>query len=183
MPLRIPTSRRALLNLGLAAAVSQLSACGAIQGAKNLAKAAIFPTVENLRITTQAQAVTNADDRGDALPVTVRIYLLSESNQILQSSYAELLERDKQALGTSLVQRYEYVAYPQSSSVQEFPVRPETRFIAVMAVMRRTPAPSYYLLDAQHIGTGGIALSVDAQALRMTTGPDPLNKGGQAAGS
>lgn len=157
-----------------------LSGCGAIQGAKNLAKAAIFPTVENLKITTQSEAVTNADDRGAALPVTVRIYQLAEVNQLLQSDYTALLERDQDALGTSLIQRYEYLAFPQSNSVQEFPIKPGTRYIAVLAVMRKTPAPAYYLLDAARIDIGGIQLRIGAQNMLLVSGAEPLNKGTEA---
>ncbi|MDC8786096.1 type VI secretion system lipoprotein TssJ [Roseateles koreensis] len=164
-----------LLSLG------GLSACGAIQGAKNLAKAAIFPTVENLKISTHSEALINADDRGAALPVTVRIYQLSEMNQLLQSDYTALLERDQDSLGTSLIQRYEYLAFPASNSVQEFPIKPGTRYIAVLAVMRKAPAPAYYLLDAARIDMGGLQLRIGTQNMQLVGGAEPLNKGNEAA--
>lgn len=169
--------RRGLLLVAALAAAASLAGCGALQGAKNLAKATIFPTVEVLKITTKADASINPDDKGNSLPVTVRVYQLGEINQLLQADYAGLLERDKELLGTSLLQRYEYVVYPQSASVQEFPIKPGARYLAVVAVMRKTPSPTYYLFDAMRVGADGIVLQVGAQDMRMTGGPDPVNKG------
>ncbi|CAN5379464.1 hypothetical protein BH11PSE9_BH11PSE9_03650 [soil metagenome] len=162
------------------AVLTGLAGCGALQGAKNLAKAAVFPTVEVLKITTKSDASINPDDKGNSLPVTVRVYQLGEINQLLQADYAGLLERDREVLGTSLLQRYEYVVYPQSASVQEFPIRPGARYLAVLAVMRKTPSPSYYLFDAMRVGTEGIVLQMGAQDMRMTAGPDPLRNGTEA---
>ena len=172
-----PQAAAALLESALL-----LTGCGAMQAAKNLVKAAVYPTVETLKITTQADAVTNADDRGAALPVTVRVYQLSDASQIRQADYAALLDNDQQVLGTGLLKRYEYVSYPQSTSVQEFPIQPDARFIAVLAVMRKPPAPAYFLWSTRSMGDGAISFNIGAQQMRLSAGPEPLNKGHELLG-
>ena len=175
-------ARRVMRSL-VCAATLPLTACGLLQGAQNLAKSAVFPTVEVLRVTTRSDAITNPDDNGDALPVTVRIYQLQEVNPLLQTDYEKLMDNDKEALGSSLIQRFELVAYPRSTVVQEFPIKPGTRYVALLPVMRKTPVPAYYLLDSTTIGSSGITLQIGSQNMLMTAGPKPYNTGNEGGDS
>ena len=152
-----------------------------MQAAKNLVKAAVYPTVEDLKITTQADGVINADDRGAGLPVTVRVYQLSDATQIQQADYTALIDRDQEVLGASLMQRYEYVSYPQSTSSRSFPIQPGARYIAVLAVMRKAPVPAYQLWDTRDIGNAGLGFDISAQQMRLISGPAPINKGTETA--
>ncbi|MEF7612881.1 type VI secretion system lipoprotein TssJ [Aquincola sp. MAHUQ-54] len=162
--------------LGACGAGATLAGCGAYQGAKQLAKAALYPSVEVLKIDVHADAIINPDDRGGALPVTVRIYQLGAREEIERAGYADLVGQDRTVLGATLLQRYEFVAYPGESAAHAFPIKPEVRFIALLAVMRKPPAPAYLLLDAMSFGTRGITLAFDRDRMVLAAGPKPLER-------
>jgi type VI secretion system protein VasD len=83
-----------------------------------------------------AAADVNPDIEGHPAPIVVRIYELKEEGAFKNADYFKLIDREQEALGTSLVAREEYELQPGESRTWELKISPEVHFLAAAAGYR-----------------------------------------------
>lgn len=92
-------------------------------------------------ITLRAANRLNPDEGGRSLPTVVRVYQLKAASKIEVADYDALYRRDKAVLGEDLVQVDEMVLAPGQDQSRSLARDRATRFVAVVAMVRR---PSGY---------------------------------------
>lgn len=75
----------------------------------------------------------NPDIRGQASPLTVRVYELTSSNQFKKSGFFEVYDSEQSALGTELISRQEFIVTPEQVLRKTVVLSPETKYIGVVA--------------------------------------------------
>src|SRR3984957_3959584 len=81
-------------------------------------------------------ADVNPDASGRASPVVVRFYQLRNDGEFNAADFFGVYEKEKEALGASLVSREEYVLAPGENRKLDLPLNGDTRFIGVVAAYR-----------------------------------------------
>jgi type VI secretion system protein VasD len=119
-------------RLGL---IGVLSALGlALAGCTEIPFMKPDPTRIEAAVVASLQA--NPDARKRASPVVVRVYELKSRAQFDATDFITLFERDKDALGSELVARDEFVLRPgETKDLAKLPA-PETKFLAVLVGFR-----------------------------------------------
>lgn len=124
-----------------------------------------------------ASADVNPDASGRASPIVVRLFQLRNDGELATADFFALYEKEKEALGASLISREEYVLAPGETRELDLPLSPETRYIGALAAYRDirgsqwravAKVPEKKLTDllgrarvALSIGKGGVTLSVN----------------------
>jgi type VI secretion system protein VasD len=101
-----------------------------------LAGCASQPKPTPARITLVAAADVNPDIEGHPAPIVVRIYELKEEGGFNSTDYFRLIDREQEALGSSLIAREEYELQPGESRTWELKIPPEARFLGAAAGFR-----------------------------------------------
>jgi type VI secretion system protein VasD len=84
----------------------------------------------------QAEADLNPDASGRASPVVVRVFELKSDAEFVAADFFALYEREREALGSSLLSRQEYVLKPGEWRELWLPVPRDTAYIGVIAAFR-----------------------------------------------
>lgn len=81
----------------------------------------------------------NQSDRGQPVPVTVRMYTLKDRTRFEQGTFQELWKNDYEFLGNDLLNRKEITLRPSTHELFEFTVDPENddKFIGVIVKFRK----------------------------------------------
>jgi type VI secretion system protein VasD len=117
---RFPVGSSTLLLLPL---VASLGAC-----------ASHAPT--NLAINVTAASTVNPDSTGRPSPVVTRIYELSGTDKFSKADIFQLLDHEKDALGSDLLDRSEAVMQPGESRVVKMAVKDGAKYLGVIAAYR-----------------------------------------------
>lgn len=116
---------RSWLRVGLCALL--LTGCGSTQEDQPQR-----PTTVTMSLVAQSRV--NSDMWGQAAPIEIQVFELSDDSMFMSSSYDELRDDDKKALKSNFVKRYDYVLTPdQFKFINEIEVDSDTRYIGVMA--------------------------------------------------
>ncbi|GLU31531.1 type VI secretion system lipoprotein TssJ [Trinickia caryophylli] len=95
---------------------SALSGCGAWQSVKNgtvdATRAIFVAKVDQMNLVVASRAALNQNDRGQSLPVVMRIYQLKDAKGFEKAGYGPLLADDRDVLKTDLVGRMEITLDP-----------------------------------------------------------------------
>lgn len=128
----------ALIFLGLL----MLSACGAQQIPGKILKVLADPSIPVgepkdqktlIDITVFAELGANRNDLGEYVPIDVWIFQLGDDGKLLQSSYEEVTESYKEALGTTFIDVKEVQVMPgESKVVKELELDKNTVFIGLV---------------------------------------------------
>lgn len=116
-------SHRALL---LIAASMMLSACNVLSPEK---EDKVSVAIIELKTTESI----NPDIRGQASPLTVRVYELTSTNQFKKSNFFEVYDSEQSALGTELVSRQEFTVTPKQVLRKTVVLSPDTKYLGVVA--------------------------------------------------
>jgi type VI secretion system protein VasD len=117
-------NRRVLL---LALASAGLAALGACSSA---------PKPLAAKITLEASANLNPDQKGRPSPVTVKIFELKSVAGFEKADFFSLFDRDRETLGAELVGRDELVLKPGDKIVQDRKLAPDVAFVGILVGYR-----------------------------------------------
>jgi len=105
-----------------------LSACGSTNKKKDDVSVAV--------VELKTTASINPDIRGQASPLTVRLYELTSNNQFKKSSFFEVYDGEKDALGDEFVSRQEFTVTPEQVLRKTVVLSPDTKYLGVVAAYR-----------------------------------------------
>jgi type VI secretion system protein VasD len=164
--------RRAFMGIAMASAAVALAACAA-----KVPPPPPPPAMINATIATTSN--TNADPRGRASPIVVRVYELKSVAAFNSADFFALFEKDRDTLALDVVTRDEFTLRPGDSVPLNREAKPESRHIAVFAAYRdntnavwRTATP----IALSQINQ--VSIRLEASAVRITTNavPFPVKK-------
>lgn len=116
---------------------------------------------EPLRVTVGASRLINPGERGEALPVLVRLYQLKATSKFQEATVDELLDRDKEVLGAELVDMSEVTVNPGDRLQPAVTRNRDARFLAAVALFRKPSGGTWRVIaklppaDAEHCHQGG----------------------------
>lgn len=119
-----PATRRELLLA--AGAVSLVALAGCASGPKPLI----------VKLTIEAAAGVNPDQRGRPSPVALKLFELKSLTSFERADFFSLFDRERETLGPELVGRDEMVLKPGDRIVQERKLGPEVRFLGILVGYR-----------------------------------------------
>lgn len=90
-----------------------------------------------LGLEVLAGARLNASPGTGAMPVQLRLYQLSSEAALSRATFEELWQDDAQVLGDTLLGRRELTVYPEARESLDWPVGPEARALAAVAIFRQ----------------------------------------------
>lgn len=94
------------------------------------------PIVTAVRITIQAEADVNPDQRGRPSPVMLRLFELKALAAFESADFFALAEKAPEVLGPELTARADLPLQPNQTKSFDRTLDPQTRFIGVMAEFR-----------------------------------------------
>jgi type VI secretion system protein VasD len=92
------------------------------------------PTV--IEFTVQAAPGLNPDQAGRASPVVFRLYQLASPSAFNEADFFQLFEQDSTVLAADLVAKDEFVMAPGATETVVRELRPDARFVGLMASYR-----------------------------------------------
>ena len=101
-----------------------------------VAGCASAPKPVQAKAAVVAAANVNPDIESHPAPIVVRVYELKEEGAFKNADYFKLMDREQEALGTSLVAREEYELQPGESRTWDLKIPPEVHFLGVAAGYR-----------------------------------------------
>ncbi|MEK6421149.1 MAG: type VI secretion system lipoprotein TssJ [Burkholderia gladioli] len=117
-----------------------LSGCGAWQAVSDASsrayRATFFKQVKVLNVDLSARDALNPDDAGRPTSVAVRVYQLKDRKLFDGASYEDLLKHDRTVLAQDLQAGLATVVNPGGAASLSQPMRPDTKFIAIVAFYR-----------------------------------------------
>jgi type VI secretion system VasD/TssJ family lipoprotein len=95
------------------------------------------PAPQAIPVILRAGDRLNADDSGQALPTTVRLYQLKDVGRLAATTLDQMLENDRAVLGDDLLSVSELTLYPGEASKPVLDRREGAAFLAVVVLFRR----------------------------------------------
>jgi type VI secretion system protein VasD len=83
-----------------------------------------------------AGAQLNPDGSNRPSPLVVRLFQLHTAAEFTDAEYAKLYDQEQQVLGPSLLTREQVFLHPGETQQLDLQIKPDTRFIGVMAAFR-----------------------------------------------
>jgi len=105
-------------------------------GAAQIAGCASGPKPVVAKLTIEAAAGVNPDQRGRPSPVALKLFELKSLTNFERADFFSLFDRERETLGPELVARDELVLRPGDRVTQERKLAPEVRFIGVLVGYR-----------------------------------------------
>ena len=103
---------------------------------KGLLDKMLEPAPTSIEATFLASDLVNPDPNNRPSPIIVRFYELSSLGNFESSDFFALYEQDEDVLGTDLQAREEIQLAPGEKRSFERELRPDTRYVAVIAAYR-----------------------------------------------
>jgi len=113
-----------------------LLAAACVIGAAKVAGCASSPKPVVAKLTIEAAASVNPDQRGRPSPVALKLFELKSLSNFERADFFSLFDRERETLGPELVARDEMVLKPGDRITQERKLAPEVRFIGVLVGYR-----------------------------------------------
>lgn len=138
----------------------------------------LFSQDETVAFTLDADESLNPDVDEASLSVVVRIYQLDAREAFASASPDGLWDHADKVLGDTLLDTREVVMVPGGHVVDEAPLKPGARYVAVAAYFRQTPDARWRVLfDADAMRKDGLFTSPDGVELTLvdhyiTVAPD-----------
>ena len=131
------------------------------------------PKPTPVKATLITAADVNPDIEGHPAPIVVRVYELKEEGPFNNTDYFRLIDREQEALGSSLLGKEEYELQPGESRTWDLKVPGEARFVGVAAGFRDLANSHWKALLAtphQHFGTPQVTVNVAKSAVSIKVG-------------
>ena len=120
---------------------------------------------------TLVSKAPNQDDKGEPLPVVIRIYQLAGKDKLEKASFKSLWKNDKEVLENDLLDRKEVTIYPDSETPLDLEVdtKKGAQYLGVMGLFRNPQGDTWRLVVPVKGGffKQSIRLIVDKQTLRL----------------
>lgn len=101
---------------------------------------ALFDTpITRLSLDFNGRGAVNTDARDMtalSVPTVLRVYQVSDRRSIELGTYERLLNDDESLLGAELLDRQAVLLKPGEGAQLNVPLKPETRFVTVVALLR-----------------------------------------------
>ncbi len=160
----------AVLMLGFSLAVSGCGLFGSDKPEEPAPKPEAVPMKPpegaTLQVTIVASPLVNPDLNGRPSPILVRIYQLTNDELFKQADFQALYERDREVLLDTAVGRHEMIMGPGGIRAITTSVKPEARFIAVMAAYRKIDEATWKI-SVPLLGKTDTVLRADIQRLKV----------------
>jgi len=154
------------------AALSMLAACGGKPKAPPPPPAAVELPPASVAAALYAAPTLNPDARQRPSPLVIRVYELSGKAQFDSADFVSLYERDKQALGPTLVSQEEFVLRPDELRSWNKKLAPETKFVGVVAAYREIEKAAWRTAYAiQPNAPNNLTIRFDTLAVTITPSP------------
>lgn len=131
-------------------AAALLSGCGMWQSAKETtvdATRAVFTRkVKQMNLVIESRAALNPNERGQSLPVVVRVYQLKDTKAFEQASYSRLLDDDHELLKVDLAGSMEAVLGPGATVKLSAPMADEVQAVGVVGFFRDQDGATWQLV-------------------------------------
>lgn len=119
-----------LKSISIVLAVASVSACTSL----NTKVGGVFNFDTDLKLTFNADADINPDDKKRPSPLFLRMYELKSTKQFQRANFIDLFERDKEVLGADLVGKQTLKRLtPGEERSDSFVLKPGTRFVGLFA--------------------------------------------------
>jgi type VI secretion system protein VasD len=122
---------------GILACVVLLAACGHDQPPPPQQPPTPCTDPEAFGIRITAAGLINPGEHGEPLATVVRIYQLKRPEKLTGASFDDILDRDKEALGSDLCEVQEVTLSPGETIPRAVKRAPDAGFIAAVALYRR----------------------------------------------
>lgn len=117
-----------------------LSGCGlthsVTQGTASVAHAVFYRSVDTLHLTFDPRTAFNQDDSKVTMPVTVRIYQLTERTAFDGADYQTLLTQSEETLKASQLAEKTVRIIPNEAVVLDMPMDKKAQFVAIVGLFR-----------------------------------------------
>lgn len=131
-------------------AAALLSGCGMWQSAKETtvdATRAVFTRkVKQMNLVIESRAALNPNERGQSLPVVVRVYQLKDTKAFEKASYSRLLDDDRELLKVDLAGSMEAVLGPGATVKLSAPMADEVQAVGVVGFFRDQDGATWQLV-------------------------------------
>ena len=88
-------------------------------------------------VQMRTQGMINGDSRGQAAPMLVKLYQLSDSTRLLGAMFRELWQDDQNALGRSLLRVQEIMVYPAQTIQKLVPIEHDVVCLCIVGFYRK----------------------------------------------
>lgn len=117
-----------------------LSGCGlthsVTQGTASVAHAVFYRSVETLHLQFDPRAAFNQDDSKVTMPVTLRVYQLTERTAFDGADYQILLTQSEETLKASQLAENTVRIIPNEAVVLDMPMDKKAQFVAIVGLFR-----------------------------------------------
>jgi type VI secretion system protein VasD len=111
-----------------------------------------------LKVSLTAGDQANLDERGNPLPVQVRVYQLQDKTAFLQASFNELWQQDTEVLGDNLLDKKEVSVAPNGSVSVDMKRNKDCHYIGVVAIFRHPEGDNWRALAQVPAGSSFLQL-------------------------
>jgi len=91
------------------------------------------PKPKIVKLTVQASATANPDDKQRPSPIVVRIYQLKDDAAFKDADFFSLYEKEQGVLAAALISRAEFEVAPGHQQAIDYQLSPDARFVGVAA--------------------------------------------------
>ncbi len=129
----------------------------------------------NITLTLAASSDINPDTRGEASPLNVKTYLLSERTTFDNLGFEAALDEADVLLSDQLLSRKEYIFQPKESIQYSIKLGKESKFIAVIAAYRDVDQSKWKLVlpvDSEDPEDQTVSLGKNSVVLAQNTEKD-----------
>lgn len=146
----------------------RLFATAFLIGAAQLAGCASGPKPVVAKLTIEAAASVNPDQRGRPSPVALKLFELKSLTSFERADFFALFDRERETLGTELVGRDEMVLRPGDRITQERKLGPDVRFIGVLVGYRDLERSQWRLsIPVDTLRSRPVVIQVDAARVAL----------------
>jgi type VI secretion system protein VasD len=122
-----------------------------------------------LTLTVHAESDQNPDPMGQATPVAVRLYELTDTGRFDQLDMDSLVTHGEEALGSDMLGSEEFVVGPGTSRTLTRTMPAGTRFVGI-AVLFRDVAHAEWRVTAPVSGPEDLVLTISGLRARLSAG-------------
>lgn len=155
--------RRYRIAAVLACAMSGFAGCSSMPSMS----AATAPA-PNSKITLVTQPDINPDASGRPSPVPVRVYLLKSADKLARADYFQIIDHERDVLGSDLIRREDVVMRPGESHVVVLEGQREEAAIGVVVGYRNIERASWRVISPIP-NSGELTVTLDATRANVET--------------
>jgi len=140
----------------------------AVSAVLTLISCASGPKPVVVKLTMQAAAGINPDQRGRPSPVALKLFELKSLSSFERSDFFGLFDRERETLGPELVARDEFVIKPGDRIVQDRKLSPDARFIGVVVGYRDLERSQWRLaVSVEAASAAPLIIDIDANRVAV----------------